>query len=79
MLSCREAVEKLYEYIDRQLSEDEMNEVRKHLDRCPSCEDHFRFEEGVLRRVHQACREVETPPALRERVMEMCRQSKQQS
>lgn len=72
MLNCQEALDKLYGYLDRQLSEDELAEVRQHLARCPHCDDHFRFEENVLRRVHQVCREVETPAALRDRVLNMC-------
>ena len=72
MLNCQETVDRLYSYLDRQLSEEELAEVRQHLSRCPHCEDHFQFEENILRRVHQACREVETPAALRDRVMNMC-------
>jgi len=72
MINCREAVEKLYIYLDRQLSDDEAAEVRRHLDRCPHCDEFFRFEANVLTRVHQACREVETPSNLLERVRKMC-------
>ena len=72
MINCRDAVEKLYSYLDRQLSDEEAAEVRQHLDRCPHCEDHFRFEENVLTRVHDVCREVQTPSNLLERVRSMC-------
>jgi mycothiol system anti-sigma-R factor len=72
MINCREAVEKLYIYLDRQLSDEEAAEVRRHLDRCPHCDDFFRFEANVLTRVHQVCREVETPSNLLERVRKMC-------
>jgi anti-sigma factor (TIGR02949 family) len=72
MLDCKEAAEKLYRYLDRQLSDEEALEVRQHLSRCPDCEDYFHFEEGVLRRVHQVCREVETPVGLKARVRQMC-------
>jgi mycothiol system anti-sigma-R factor len=78
MLNCREAVEKLYEYLDRQLSNEEAAEVRSHLDRCPDCEDHFRFEEGILTRVHDVCRGVETPATLRERVTKLCAEAQRQ-
>lgn len=77
MLNCRETVERLFGYLDRQLSEEETIEVRRHLDRCPHCEDHFRFEEGILTRVHDVCMEVETPSDLRDRVMKLCSDARQ--
>lgn len=79
MLNCQEAVDRLYGYLDRQLSEEELAEVRQHLARCPHCDDHFRFEENVLRRVHQACRGVETPADLRERVLKLCADAQQRN
>lgn len=76
MINCREAVEKLYVYLDRQLSDEEAAEVQRHLDRCPHCDDHFRFEANVLTRIHQVCRNVETPSNLLERVRRVCAESK---
>ena len=72
MLNCRECIDKLYGYLDRQLTAEETAEVHRHLDLCPSCADHFRFEEGVLTRIHQVCREVEVPPNLVDRVRKIC-------
>lgn len=75
MINCTECVEKLYGYLDRQLSAAEIAEVREHLDRCPPCADHFRFEAGILTRIHQVCHQVEVPPALVDRVRQMCSSS----
>ena len=75
MTNCRNTLDKLYGYLDRQLTEDEMAEVQRHLNRCPSCADHFRFEEGVLTRIHQVCREVEVPSDLVYRVRKLCEES----
>lgn len=72
MINCKECVEKLYGYLDRQLTDEETAEVRLHLDRCPSCEDYFRFEEGILTRVHQVCHEVKVPSALVDRIRRIC-------
>jgi mycothiol system anti-sigma-R factor len=77
MLNCRDAVEKLYVYLDRQLSDDEAEEVRQHLARCPHCEDFFKFEEGVLSIVHRVCRDVQTPAHLRDKVWQACSEQKQ--
>ena len=75
MINCQEAAKKLYEYLDRQLTDAEAAEVRQHLERCPPCQDYFRFEKGVLTRVSQVCREVEVPATLVERVRKMCAES----
>lgn len=75
MINCQEAARKLYEYLDRQLTDEEAAEVLAHLERCPPCQDHFRFEQGVLTRVNQACREVEVPASLVERVRRICAES----
>lgn len=75
MINCNEAVKKLYEYLDRQLTDEEATEVRLHLDRCPHCRDYYNFEEGVLTRVSQVCRQVEVPQTLVERVRKICTES----
>lgn len=79
MINCEEAARKLYEYLDRQLTDQEADEVRQHLERCPPCLDHFRFEEGVLTRVSQVCRQVEVPATLVERVRKMCSEAQHHS
>ena len=79
MINCQEAVKKLYEYLDRQLTEEEAVEVIEHLERCPPCNDHFRFEEGILTRVSQACRQVEVPATLLERVRKICSEAPDQN
>lgn len=72
MANCREAIDRLYQYIDRELSLEELDEVQLHLKRCPPCLDLFRFEENVLTVVGEKCREVSAPADLRDRVKKMC-------
>lgn len=72
MLNCKDTIEKLYGYLDRQLNDDEAAEVREHLDNCQHCDDHLRFEENVLTRIHSACRETRTPSDLEERIRKAC-------
>jgi anti-sigma factor (TIGR02949 family) len=74
MGDCRETLDKLYEYLDRELSQDEQLEVQRHLDDCPPCRDRFHFEENVLRVVRRCCRDVSAPPSLVEKVRRICNQ-----
>lgn len=68
MRRCEEIATLLYQYIDRELSEDEYREVRRHLDDCPPCKHVFKLEENVLSLVGECCRRVSAPPNLIDRV-----------
>lgn len=72
MGTCKQTIEHLYQFIDRELSDEERREVQAHLDRCPPCREHFRFEENVLSLIGQRCRQVSAPDELKERVRKMC-------
>jgi mycothiol system anti-sigma-R factor len=74
MGDCRETLDRLYEYLDRELSPDEQLEVQRHLDDCPPCRDRFHVEENVLRVVRRSCRDVSAPPSLVEKVRRICNQ-----
>lgn len=67
MLSCREAIEQLWAYIDGELDEAGREKLRAHLDVCASCFPHYDFEQAF----HEFLRRHGTdtmPPALRRRV-----------
>lgn len=74
MHDCRDAMHRLYEYLDRELSPEDQQVVQDHLDRCPPCRDLFHFEENVLTFIGEKCRQTAAPPALKERVRRMCQQ-----
>lgn len=69
MTKCKTTIERLYPYLDRELSTQEIEEIREHLDACPPCARHFQFEAGVLRFVGAACRSVEAPAELRAKIL----------
>lgn len=71
LIDCKSAVDRLYRYLDRELTSNEYEAVQKHLDECPPCAEYFRFEEGVLRLVGDACRKTATPESLRARIEEL--------
>ncbi|MFN2464716.1 MAG: mycothiol system anti-sigma-R factor [Candidatus Dormibacteria bacterium] len=58
-VDCAGAMDKLHEYVDRELTSDELSQVRAHLDDCPPCQRHFEFEEQLKLLVHRkACPET---------------------
>jgi mycothiol system anti-sigma-R factor len=71
---CNETMERLYRYLDRELTPDEQVQVQEHLDRCPPCRDRFHFEEDVLRLVRRCGRDLSAPPELVAKVRKMCDQ-----
>lgn len=68
-MDCQDCLERLYQYLDRELSEDEIAVVRRHLADCPGCTDHFFFEERLIRKIHDACAGDRAPAELRERIV----------
>jgi mycothiol system anti-sigma-R factor len=41
---CRDVVEKLYEFLDGELTEERKIKIRHHLDECSPCLEAFEFE-----------------------------------
>lgn len=74
-LTCEETFRRLDDYVDRELSADEMTAVREHLTHCERCAREFRFEESVLSaiRAKMAQLRIELPPDLESRVLSAIR------
>jgi mycothiol system anti-sigma-R factor len=68
-MNCSEAVERLNQYLDRELSAQEIVEVKQHLEACPPCLQMFHYEEHMRRLVRQACCES-APESLRMRILD---------
>jgi len=65
---CRELVEQLSRFIDNDLPPAERQAVRRHLQRCPCCDDFV----ASLARTVRLCQQtghVELPPAVRARAV----------
>ena len=63
-LTCEEVFRRLDDYLDRELSADEMRLVREHLDVCAVCTAEYRFEQEVLDDVKEKLRRLTAPPGL---------------
>jgi anti-sigma factor (TIGR02949 family) len=67
--TCEEAFRRLEDYLDRELSAEEMGLVREHLEICAGCAREFAFEASVLRGVREKLRQNDLPPSLPGRLL----------
>jgi len=63
-LTCMEAIRRLDDFVDRELSADEIRLVEEHLETCARCTREIRFEERVIRDVRSKLRRIAVPPEL---------------
>lgn len=68
-MNCRECVEHLYEFLDRDLTPDLEREIREHLEDCPPCGEQYDFEELFLKFLRARCRAQGAPAELKKRVL----------
>jgi mycothiol system anti-sigma-R factor len=66
-LSCREAIEQLWAYIDQELEPSTSEQVRAHLERCQHCFPQYDFQKAFCAFLAAKCRD-EAPPELRRRI-----------
>ena len=71
MRRCEQVAALLYQYIDRELSDDEYEQVQRHLDECPPCKHVFKLEENMLTVIGERCRKVCAPDTLINRVRQL--------
>lgn len=63
--SCEEAVKRLNEYLDHELTEGERAVVLKHLEICRSCLRRFTFEQTLVISLRQKISVLCVPPTLK--------------
>jgi anti-sigma factor (TIGR02949 family) len=67
-MTCSEVFRRLDDYLDRELSAEELLLVRAHLETCAVCASEHRFEQTVLNAVKDKVRRLPVPPELAARV-----------
>ena len=67
-LDCEQTFRRIQDFLDRELSIEELVLVQEHLDGCGICAEEYRFEASVLRWVGRSLNEVQVPEDLFERV-----------
>ena len=62
--TCKDAFEKLDDFLDRELSETEIELVKEHLERCKDCAGAYKFEGDMLECVRQKIKHIALPEDL---------------
>jgi mycothiol system anti-sigma-R factor len=75
---CREALHRLYHFLDGELTEERRVEIRRHLDECEPCLHAFGFELELRAMIAEKCRE-RVPDHLRERIAAAIRHEHERS
>jgi mycothiol system anti-sigma-R factor len=71
MIPCRDALERIYEFMDGELEGASEAEVEEHFRVCTRCYPHLHLEQSFRDRVRDALGRPEVPEHLRARVLEM--------
>ncbi|HUY63795.1 MAG TPA: mycothiol system anti-sigma-R factor [Acidimicrobiales bacterium] len=54
---CDETIERLYHYLDGELTDERRAEIKHHLDDCSPCLDAYGFEEELRHVIANRCRD----------------------
>jgi len=67
-LTCRQAFDRLEDFLDRELAAEEAILVRAHLEVCAQCAAEFHFEQRLLDGVRARLARIQVPADLAERI-----------
>jgi mycothiol system anti-sigma-R factor len=70
VITCKTCLNALHSYLDRELSDEDIVQVRAHLDECLGCLHMFQFQDSLRRLVKVRCQEQQAPETLRIRIVE---------
>ena len=62
--TCKDAFDKLDDFLDRELSEEEIGLVKAHLELCTDCAGAYKFEGDMLECVRQKIQHIALPEDL---------------
>lgn len=68
-IGCKEALERLYEYLDGELEPESADEIRRHVEVCDACYPDVKFTTEFRDALHRAARgQPPCPDSLREKI-----------
>ena len=65
---CSEAFNRIDDFLDRELTADEMILVRQHLEKCAMCAQEFKFESELIRCTREKLMHLSIPADLKSKV-----------
>ncbi|MGH3342678.1 MAG: mycothiol system anti-sigma-R factor [Carbonactinosporaceae bacterium] len=68
-IDCSKVLDRVYEYLDNEVTEDDRAKVRQHLHECHPCFEKYGLEEAVKTLVHRTCGCDDVPSELRSKVL----------
>ena len=68
LYTCKETLARLDDYLDRELSAEEIRRVERHLKICRHCTHKFGFEKALLAQMRERVARIDAPPELWERI-----------
>lgn len=74
--TCEDVGSLLDDFLDGELSLEQIRGIEKHLAECPPCAGERTFEAGVLAELKEQLRGVSAPPSLVEKVDALIRETK---
>ena len=74
-MDCEQVVRQLWDYLDGELTDDRMTEMRAHLKACRGCFPHFDFERELLDAIAKSKLEQSAPEDLRRKVLAKLRKA----
>jgi len=72
-VDCNETIERLYTYLDGELTDERRHEIKEHLDECAPCLGAFDFEFELRQVIANRCKD-HVPASLRRRVHDAIRE-----
>ena len=66
--SCEDVLRRLDDYLDRQLSQREMELARQHIETCAACAREYGFSAGTLGTIKAKLRRIDVAPDLIDRI-----------
>lgn len=72
-ITCQEALDRVYEYLDGELDQGWTERVRAHIEACRRCYPHFNFERIFLDHIRAKGLREERSERLERRILEILR------
>lgn len=68
MTECKNALDRLIDYLDNELTEEDSEELCRHLELCRQCYDRVEFEKALKERIRLKAHTAKAPEALTARI-----------